>query len=451
MAGTLKIMVWNIRDMGVYGEKITIGEEVKKKWVSSVASFIKNIIKEYSLDILVIQELKSPGFSMMSTIVNWLDQKTGGQKWEFDIVEASVSEKAIGGKNSPQTTDISIATLQKLDSVIDCYGVIAKQGLMQKKAAYWHLSNKGYIQLCNQGKLVTAAYPNESKNYFKGINSIEPDGDYPAEVNFTNKDSTTVADAATIVMARPAYRNNTTEGNRYYHADIANEATDRYTARRPAKLCLNGIATNNKEIDLLVFHGPKPKDGEDKIINCAVNSANLCALLSEMENKNVILAGDFNIVNPQNITNIKGLYTNYNVLTEKKEGGYQGSTVRYNDSGTYEKGSPLDLMFAKFDGADFDYEKDSDGFADTVFDLPNELLNAPWFPVYIKNNSVQWLSLVKERFKAQSLPGIIKPYESKIEAVFANATNFPDANTLAVFYKTFISDHLPLLVTLDVK
>lgn len=459
MATPLNIMVWNIRDMGKYVKGI---EDLQK---SCITVFFVNFIKSLSIDILVIQELKYGGVPMLCKIVELLNEGVAeGEEYRADFV-SSRSKANCGLRGDDQTQ----AALSMISSeCTEAYGLIGKAKWIQRQEVEHPLSPYRAIELCWKSFCSVVVNEKVGPSF---IQNPKEDPPVPKPLNFV---STGIFRTETIAEVKVKIRKDKPGDMSLKEAEDAVTLCTNPVTRRPCKV---NLMVNGKSITLLTYHGMSKR--EDPTNEKACYGASLATLLNEINDitiPNVILAGDFNIVESASITSafsgetFNSFYNPQTLSSKPKteEKTYFGTDVNVNQ-GTYTNPTPLDLMFTSFtEGGGVTIPKTC---KNAVLDVPT-LLGTNSGPVYSlgKNmiTSSQWKKLVAEVFKEvtaenanfNSFSQKIKnaginqttklPFADDLKNIFSRGNPF-NVLTAALFYDMFISDHLPLMISLEVN
>jgi len=422
------------------------------------------------VDVLVIQEFKSGGIVMLNQIVSLLDPtKTGQWVWDFsptNIPGYVPKVNSIRNEKFGQPARVLAVSATLENKYDEGYAVILKKDLWlpfdgSDKDC---LSCAGLIGLCNKANGVVCASSQKEPPF--EICSNPPDVTQ-TNVNFVQKDLVKVANAFSYIE-----KNKKELTGEAKNVEAAKLVTN-LNARRPCKIKIKAV---NQIIDLLVYHGianiERFSASELNYVdenNCAVNGANLATLLEEVHtSKNVILAGDFNIIDDAKIkTAFKLLPSGYTQQTKKTQTSYYGTRVSVV-KGQYEQKNPLDLMCTKFSATG------------KIAPQTQQSVVMP-VPTILENQKTQQ-ALVSDIIKAvefqEVVSKVLKNWENDADykdfsKIITTAGNLPQSsggeyyavNLLknlqankftpkplytALFYLMFISDHLPLMISLDV-
>lgn len=456
MPQNINIVVWNVRDMGQYVQSIA---ELQS---ACVATFIASFIETMKVDVLVIQELKASGIPMLLNIVAALN--TGPAEDESFVCDfvpvlskndsTSLIGKIIQGRVAEATDMITKYTCE-------AYGLIGRKKYIQAQEGPSSLSPQKMIELCWQSYCPVIVNKDAGPSFIPNPKETGT----PQPLNFVTTSSCTIAQAKGQIRKEKA--------GDMLSLDEAAKAVKLCTdsgARRPCKVSL---AVDGVSITLLTYHGISAINDPTNVKACY--GASLATLLDEINNPtscpNVVLAGDFNIVKPVDIARefsgefFAKWYTAQTIASKE----YCGTKVNVHH-GQYSNPTPLDLMFTSFTEGQVTAKR-----GNAVLNVPNLLGESSGF-LRVLGRSVlasrQWQNLVTKVFEQVAAKNTDFNFFScsinsagfvagppklnvgemlrKIFATDARPTDDFNALTAALFYYMFISDHLPLMISLEV-
>lgn len=451
----VNIMVWNVRDMGNY--RIS-DEQLSGVYASCVANFIAQLIKSLSIDALVIQELKPGGVQMLEQITTILNaagtvppsggaadavgsrgaDASGGEEYIADFIPSQSGERERGLDGD------KIQAAMRMISVghTEAYGLIAKQKFMKKQTSRHLLSPKEYLGLCWSSYCrVIANVKNAANAPSFGPNPKEKST--ATDLDFIGMASSTIERGVQRIINRGVRKS--AGGLSLEDAlEVAKSCTDQ-VGRRPCKLI---VSANNTDIHLLTYHGISARDDPSNVK--AHYGASLACLIEETLNPNVILAGDFNIIDPASITREFGLitYNGYNAETELTSGVYARTQFGITE------GNPLDLMFTKFaknvskiTNAPI---QESKLLVNGVLNIPKLLCpNQPLNQSTFSGDSQWWALIAAAQANLQQFPYFGQALRTDRQLVDHLRGSLNPQSAL-LFYYSFISDHMPLMISLNV-
>ncbi|MBL4660647.1 MAG: hypothetical protein JKY19_09840 [Alcanivoracaceae bacterium] len=419
MPNKLTVMAWNVRTMGAYKE--IVGELQG----NVVAMFIENLMRAKDVDVLVIQELKKNGVSIINKIATVLNKaKDKTSDWDGYFVAAG----AVSGSNSNDGSE----ELEKFNKVNgqEGYGIICRTSGNVKVTAF-KLRMKGLD------------FTRDESNSIE----IKPiiGEDYSHDVPFPLTSGTEVT-----TKKRGRGKDDTDDPRVDKIEKMNGLAVD--SVRRPVGI---DIDFADAKFCFLVYHCPENHGNPALGANCT-------ALLEEVANPkkypNVIVAGDYNFHDSSDINKqlSKSLGDSFIAGTLRTKTLFLDSSVRFEND-NYVKLVPLDVLFYRF-------TKKSDSIVSTVVDVPSLFFQnkkgeptMTQFGDLVKTNSTEFVSKIYDLTDTQ-LPGEVKnafkmagtTNKSDLKSLIIGGgkrkvTSF-DSNTAALFYRAFISDHLPVIL-----
>lgn len=462
MATPLKIMVWNVRDMGIYVKSVNNEQE------NFICCFIGSLISTYGIDVVIIQELKANGANMLSKITTTVNEnlKDKNDFYDVDFVSTNIPSSVPSFTTKHGSSKRYAESLKLFSKVqFEGYGVIARHKYILPVQVERSLSFCGIIELCEKASGVVGANPEYDVPF--SICTPPKTSGFKNDINFVSPDSQDL-DSIYGYCLRKQEKEKEKEkvkpDRNVLFAKTAQGAT-KFESRRPCKI---SIVVENIPIDLLTYHGiSKKSDSNNKK---AFYGANLTTLLYEVKNStNVMLAGDFNLINDSDIGIAFQSLTSDKLYTAQtlSKGKYLGSKNFFKD-GQY-IGSPLDLMFTKFNTS----SGISKNQGSVVWDLPSLLWPGtpshkndkymPEFTAAILSSeslttfvAIVFAGIQSKDEEYKSFGEFVKqagaPVGSNLEKLFSKNSSVAtfDQLTAALFYLMFISDHLPLMISLEV-
>jgi hypothetical protein len=426
----VSVMAWNIERFGAFSSLKT-GADGKS--ILGTLEAISIIVQGYGADVLVIQEFRKNGRVHLPALAAFLENKTG-VAWSFDYLPGAF-------KAWTALTDVkSIENLEYTGRAnSEGYAVLWKDGSLTAIGATspkmsvgrnGDPSAHGYINLILRG--ANAAWKYDSVPPFRASS-----GDYEGPAGFP----------------LPAcIRVQNDNQNKFINFTILQFGN----ARRPCWIRVN--TTKNAIVPVVVYHAPVSRPS-------CLYGAYACALTKAVGSdttKHVVLAGDFNLTTE---SDFKKLYDGEDLKngTADTSGGsqygYSRSQIQYQQVGVnpaalvdnnsiYEH--PRDLLFYR-DTLDIA----SSGVANVVADLQNDskaMTNAIINAGYVKAAFKAAIDATDDDYR---LPAVVRQNNNLMAALQApfqsTAPQKAFASTLAAatFYRCFISDHLPVGITLN--
>ncbi len=448
---TCTIVVWNIENMGLYRQKATTifqakyghapkeGDEAKLKGIetslaNSISTFIKLLIIKFQIDVMVIQELKFGGLQMLNNIVTSLNKISSNDPYLFDFIPAyspTDDHLKLRGEEDLEKRATKVSSILN-DEYTEGYGLIIRKRFCIQPD-YATQSYEGYMDHCYQSCGVVKADSSSSVPFATVTSTL----DFPnpgLKLNFVKQACRTVAAAEKIVRTS---LNISSPSSNQIAVKTAAEVTD-FGARRPCKVRIN---FGRAGICLLTYHGHRAV-GTDN--HTAIYGANLAVLAKEIEENNVILAGDFNIINGNDITSI------YNALLAGK--GYSNLTwspaksayqeTRFKpENGECKNGAPLDVLFTNCSSS----SGVPIGKGTILINIPHQMntnIDSLMKPLFEKT---ELRDLAMKYFKNQANPNARKLIS------YLNRNVQPDLEIMQLLYFSLISDHLPLRIKLELQ
>lgn len=214
-------------------------------------------------------------------------------------------------------------------------------------------------------------------------------------------------------------------------------------ARRP---CHVQVKLGNDVVHVLAYHAPVSKDG-------AIYGTLACALAEPVRSQDfadVIVGGDFNLAYSnmlaEGIANFKSARFQPGTGTDGTPPVFQPSTVRYTVRNKGKVllpptdtclGNPRDILYYSSGVANFPR------YDSKVWNIVEALRTLD------VQNSKPVSDCVTYWMENFTVPDVEQPLVAELSQSFSNKTRFSNNRIAAYFYRTFISDHLPLTITVS--
>ncbi len=430
---TRKVIIWNIEEFGGFTplKKGPPGE----LWYLLTLNAIADIVNSQGADVLVIQEFRKPGRKYLPYL-SYLLGADQGASWNFDYLPGSViRDSANPGQDKLDYTvrgnNEGYTVLWKGDVVDQLAVADAKLSAGENGQP----GGAGFISLVLQGRPVTLAPGTMPITVGTGalVDAKFPQSNSPPIVG-TNRQtrSGTVYTDASVLLPR--------------------------NVRRPCRIAVGGKP-------VVVYHAP---NGDVSSFYGAL----ACGAAEQLRNPNgegAVVGGDFNIVSANQLAYGFSNFTTNNMqpATAAEQGrpskdGYQRTMVHYVRKGsqppalvaadaTY--GSPRDQAFygeslMNGDGGVVDVV---DALTTANSAMAKKLLSNVTIAMTLEEAS----NTTDARYQ---LPAIVRSDANLMTALNAPFAHnladddraFADKLAAAVFYRLFVSDHLPLWVEFEV-
>jgi hypothetical protein len=424
----LTIIAWNIEKFGAFA-KLKLGPGAET-WINGTLAAIALVVNQYQADILVIQEFRKPGAAYLPRLQTFLNGD--GTAWSFDYLPGAFKEF---------TSMSDVTNSSKLDYTArantEGYAVFWKTDALtaftdvkMSTGQNGDTTKNGYINLLLAGSGPAYAFDKDPE--------IVPDGKgFANPALFPAPDSKKIANSS--------------------HDPLVNNNVLQFaTVRRPCWIKVNS-SKYSKPVPVIVYHAPADTPS-------CLYGALACGLLAQVgqsSSANVILAGDFNLTLESQFNTVSTVYSGLalNNGTKNKtntgEFGFARTQTQYqkiavrpaalvDEDGTYEH--PRDVLFYRNTIAN-----PLSGVIDVVANLmaENTFSKAVFAEANIK---AAVLGALASTDAAYQLPDLIRASAGLVAAVkapFAGTSKaFATALAATVFYRCFVSDHLPVSFTI---
>ena len=419
----VKIISWNIQKFGAFGKLKTGPDDAP--WVNGTLAAIACIVNSYNADILVIQEFRQAGAQNLPALQKFLE--ASGDTWSFDYVKGAFSQT----KGSLIKGSANLEYTGKANS--EGYAVLWKDGLL---AAFTDVkmstgqngvgSKPGYINLVLAGSA-------PRYDFFAEVEIFADGKGYGNDTRFP------VPGSRKVVFD-------------LFTPDINKNVLRFENARRPCVIKV--VSPQDGTVPVLIYHAPASAPA-------SLYGSWACALAAQVgadSTTNVVLGGDFNLTTQSQFNTMLTLYNGLKLnngtasKTRGNEFGFTRSQIQYqqpfvtpvslvDDDSIYEH--PRDVMFYRNT-----IKKPTSGVIDVVYDLQ---VSANAMTKAVINNSYVRTAISGVQGatdKDYQFPDVVlqdKDLMSAITAPFYGRSKaFGSTLAAAVFYRCFVSDHLPV-------